>query len=135
MTMSLHDTFILKFKAIRYLFVCLFGFLSHSRIFHSFGDISIFNEGLHILIYTTVTRAVEVSIPGLPRSPTYKANSLSLRHRGGSVKYKIKLKTSFLLIKPILKMLSITCFCLHNFDDAMIWLIDWIVFYAVPTIF
>ena len=32
-------------------FVCLLSFLSHSRIFHSYGDISIAGEGLQILTY------------------------------------------------------------------------------------
>ena len=34
---------------IRFLLVC--GFSSHSRICHSYGDVTISSEGLHILIY------------------------------------------------------------------------------------
>ena len=36
---------------VKCLFVCLFVFLSHSKIFHSYGDVSITVEGLKILIY------------------------------------------------------------------------------------
>ena len=50
----------IKFTKISYkefticLFVCLFvwGFTSHSRIFHSYGDVTITSEGLHILTFT-----------------------------------------------------------------------------------
>ena len=34
-----------------FVFVCLFGFLSHSRIFHSYKDVTMTGEGLQILTY------------------------------------------------------------------------------------
>ena len=34
------------------MFICLWGFTSHSRIFHSYGDVTITGEGLQILTHT-----------------------------------------------------------------------------------
>ena len=48
---------VIKFLVLKIMFVCLFvclfvwGFSSHSRMFHSYGDVTITDEGLQILTY------------------------------------------------------------------------------------
>ena len=44
----------LRFKVVVYLFACLFVYLEfivHSKIFHSYGDVTIAGEGLQLLTY------------------------------------------------------------------------------------
>ena len=47
------DTELAHCAAWQFLFACLFvwGLTSHSRIFHSYGDVTITDEGLQILTY------------------------------------------------------------------------------------
>lgn len=83
----------MKKEAYDFGFVCLFGvFPPYSRIFHSYGDVTIAGEGLPIcdlcsaLMPITCFHALGLSGLGIePRSFECEGNNLPLCQRGGHI--------------------------------------------------